>query len=1238
MKSKFTTTIFLFLFLFFSTSLNAQRADPENNFNLSKATADVQPKGSDTLFVNGTGDDFDLLIRREERTNGRAKYKVVIDRFYSGKMQFDSDGFLTNLVDLIPGRLIPVNALLTLRVFDVDHLGTSQFKPEVDHIYVNGKLVKKLSGKPATLTSGHKTWAINSFIIPIQYLKFPQNVGTETTKPSAENIIEIDVDQYAQRWQVKCDWISIEIKSPIRPVLMIHGFIADPSTWNKFTSFFSEDGNPYYVPPANVIDGVGSIANNAVKIFEEMPKVLNKFGVDKVNMLVHSKGGLDSRLYLRYFGKRNNVESLIQLATPNHGSEVAEKGLWLAKKTGIKMPAAEQLSTSWLRDNFNFRPIKNPSNSNIIQSYTTRFTEEKYKSFIYILTGTKHSFTYGGLLNPHDKIVSALSTTLPWNYIDPNNQFLPTIETIYPHVPFLRSNNGEFPLDHSEMHDKREVYDKVNSILMNYGLNSSNSIANNLNNFIASKVSFNNNDTLLLRTVYNNTDSIKLNEQRIVNINVETTTEASFLAMNMEGGFSFSLKDPSNSIIDSTNQNYFSTYDEFGKMAEYKITNPQTGTWQIIIDPEPVGRIVLNEVSIISNKYLTVETDSVSYFINQTFPITSEFIDGSQPVLGANVYAEILKHDGSVDSLTLYDDGTHGDSTANDGKYTNSYQGTSIPGTLDIKSRATKNDVSRVYTKHITIVPNSATLNGTYSENSIDSDSDSLIDSLVINIGVNVNTPGNYTLSADLVKNDTTITSATFNSLNSTQLNAGSQNIQLLFGGSDIFSERHDGPYLLSNVLLTDLKNNVQVDFSEQPFTTQVYTINQFERPILFLTGNNSETTNTVNGKLQGITVNFDVDILNTGFYEYNAELTDTNGNFIAWAKGQRTISSVGVTTLSLFFEGNDINNKRLNGPYSVKNLSIYSDAFNSPDANLFVNQLMTTSNYNFADFKGKLIVANVINKTTSTPMRNVNLFLNGTEDSNSFKVFAFDSTNSNGQALFGGINNGFYNLYASKDTLISDTTFFTIYLDSTVITIEMDIPNTFPVFTNLPDTIIIPSNSNDSITIWNFISDNESSDTTLVFDFSATPDTLNFSFNDTTGVLTISSEDSTYSGNVILRIRADDTFGGVVEDSILINFTSVTGIDDIQNIIPKEFSLSQNYPNPFNPTTKIQFGLPKKSNVEIMIYNVLGQQVIKLVNKEFSAGFHTVTFNANKLASGVYFYRIIAGDFIQSKKMILLK
>ena len=89
---------------------------------------------------------------------------------------------------------------------------------------------------------------------------------------------------------------------------------------------------------------------------------------------------------------------------------------------------------------------------------------------------------------------------------------------------------------------------------------------------------------------------------------------------------------------------------------------------------------------------------------------------------------------------------------------------------------------------------------------------------------------------------------------------------------------------------------------------------------------------------------------------------------------------------------------------------------------------------------------------------------------------------------------------------------------------------------------------------------------------------------------------------------------------------------------LPTVFYLSQNYPNPFNPTTKINFELPKDVKVKIMVYDVLGREVIKLVDEFKKAGRYTVEFNGNNYASGVYFYRIEAGEFILAKKMVLIK
>ena len=95
-------------------------------------------------------------------------------------------------------------------------------------------------------------------------------------------------------------------------------------------------------------------------------------------------------------------------------------------------------------------------------------------------------------------------------------------------------------------------------------------------------------------------------------------------------------------------------------------------------------------------------------------------------------------------------------------------------------------------------------------------------------------------------------------------------------------------------------------------------------------------------------------------------------------------------------------------------------------------------------------------------------------------------------------------------------------------------------------------------------------------------------------------------------------------------------------NPIPQDYELSQNFPNPFNPTTKIRFALPKEGKVQIVIFDILGREVAKLVNNEFNeAGRYVKEFDGSRLASGIYFYRILVNegkDFTQVKKMVLVK
>jgi hypothetical protein len=91
-------------------------------------------------------------------------------------------------------------------------------------------------------------------------------------------------------------------------------------------------------------------------------------------------------------------------------------------------------------------------------------------------------------------------------------------------------------------------------------------------------------------------------------------------------------------------------------------------------------------------------------------------------------------------------------------------------------------------------------------------------------------------------------------------------------------------------------------------------------------------------------------------------------------------------------------------------------------------------------------------------------------------------------------------------------------------------------------------------------------------------------------------------------------------------------------NIYPSEYKLEQNYPNPFNPLTTISFNLPEDNNVELKIYDILGKEVKVLLNEDLAAGFYDVQFDATNLASGIYFYKLSAGKYTETKKLQLIK
>jgi len=119
-----------------------------------------------------------------------------------------------------------------------------------------------------------------------------------------------------------------------------------------------------------------------------------------------------------------------------------------------------------------------------------------------------------------------------------------------------------------------------------------------------------------------------------------------------------------------------------------------------------------------------------------------------------------------------------------------------------------------------------------------------------------------------------------------------------------------------------------------------------------------------------------------------------------------------------------------------------------------------------------------------------------------------------------------------------------------------------------------------------------------------------------------------------------DERHGIAVGDSGLILYTSQGGTTGAgskdEDVVPAGYVLEQNFPNPFNPSTTLRYALPARTYANLTVFNALGQQVARLVSGYVDAGYHEVRFDAGGLSSGVYFYRMQAGNFVQTRKFLL--
>lgn len=210
---------------------------------------------------------------------------------------------------------------------------------------------------------------------------------------------------------------------------------------------------------------------------------------------------------------------------------------------------------------------------------------------------------------------------------------------------------------------------------------------------------------------------------------------------------------------------------------------------------------------------------------------------------------------------------------------------------------------------------------------------------------------------------------------------------------------------------------------------------------------------------------------------------------------------------------------------------------------------------------------------------------------------------------------------------------------DTVVVTITAA-PNDPPTV-ELPDSLGFDEGTYLTIDYWSMVTD-ESDDSLLTYDFTVSNDSLLMIDQPDSGLLTLSAE-SGFTGEAMLYLTVTDPNSAETSDTSLVQVFPVLDADGATMPIPTSFALRQNYPNPFNPSTVILFDIPERTHIELTVYNILGGRVCTLINGTCQAGSHTAIWSGRddagrQMASGIYFYRLESEEFVDTRKMVLLK
>ncbi|MHB9144557.1 MAG: esterase/lipase family protein [Symbiobacteriia bacterium] len=886
---------------------------------------------TDEVFIADRGGDLDqyLFVDRTPLT-----FNVPVTRYYG---EVDGEGYLKYPYLMNSKGIIPLEATLFIRVYDVDNdYQGSGVNPEVDVLKINGHELSP------TLTSGNNTWSTLTYKVPVTYIKFPSPGALGQRPTPAQNQITIDIDTANGGqivWAVEVDWAAIQL-SGVRPAALVNGILSGADAWKNFRNDLGLDMLPS--EPVEV-GGWSSIATNTQTLLKKLPDVKAKFGVDRLNIIAHSKGGLDTRSYLRL---RDDIDMLVQLGTPNRGSECA------TIIAGYAAPMTRNLRPDWIFEHFNYQKVAGQWQLN---------TPEMGVAPIRIYAGTSETsrfcMAYLGAINvrmdtPNDGVVSVDRATLPWKWsgVDGDNVDQGNVD-------------ARAAVNHGGLHEQQYIADQVVSWLA-----SERSVAMDgataqafaapaeaqapeiLSADAAAVTVAGQPEPPDWALIDGFTGELADGETRTLTVPVSATGRARFRLAYTDGDPSLEVVSPDGQVLTPTTaQAAGATYTAVQGMLLFKlydVPTPMAGTWTLRVTGTGATHLFELAAGQLAAPFFEAGVSESQIQPGATTIVTGKLTDAAgSPLTGAAMNAEVTAPDGSAQTVALSDDGTSADAVAGDGTYSG-LAGGQTDGYYTVRETALLADgTRRLAMKDFAVGGASAQLLGNLSAAPVDLNGNGLFDQLQVGVDMQVNEPGSYLISADLVDGQGALID-TATTMTESDVAAGTTRLTLGFNGSRIYQHQVNGPFSLKNLRL-ERAGGITLATVDPSYLTAAYSYQSFEHARLRLGGTGSDQGVDTNGDglydaLQ-VVVGVDSDV--PGWHWVTARLMTGDEREVDWVEGWAYLQQ-GRNNIGMAFDGRKVRRSGYNGSFVLTDFTLQG-----PAGSLVATDVYRTGSYSYTSF-----------------------------------------------------------------------------------------------------------------------------------------------------------------------------------------------------------------------------------------------------------------------------------------------